>query len=118
MTTNRSGEGAAANAKRIETWEQLRERLYRLAELGDELATVVAGPATTWLYREIETEAATVAEIAGAYVDECERLDREPPGGGDRPAWLGARSTKTTGARYARCARSRLAATPDHEVTP
>jgi hypothetical protein len=43
----------------------------------------------TWLYREIETEAATVAEIAGAYVEECERCDRAPLGGGDRPAWLG-----------------------------
>jgi hypothetical protein len=50
---------------------------------------VVAGPVATWLYREIETEAATVAEVAGAYVDECERLNRAPLGGGDRPAWLG-----------------------------
>lgn len=89
MNTNRSGQ-VAANTKRIETWEHLRERLFRLAELGDELATMVAGPAATWLYREIETEAATVAEIAGAYVDECERWDRTPGGGGDRPAWLGA----------------------------
>lgn len=89
MNTNRSGQ-RAANAKKIETWEQLRERLFRLAELGDELATVVAGPVATWLYREIETEAAMVAEIAGTYVDECERLDRTPLGGSDRPAWLGA----------------------------
>jgi hypothetical protein len=92
MTTNRSGRGAA-NAKRIETWEQLRERLFRLAELGDELAAAVAvaaGPMVTWLYREIETEAATVAEVAGAYVDECERMDRAPIGGGGRTAWLGA----------------------------
>lgn len=88
MNTNRSGQ-VAAKTKRIETWEQLRERLFRLAELGDELATVDTGPVATWLYREIETEAATVAEIAGAYVDECERLDRAPLGGGDRPAWLG-----------------------------
>jgi hypothetical protein len=89
MNTNRGGR-LAANAKRIEPWEQLRERLFRLAELGDELATMVAGPMTTWLYREIETEAATVAQIAGGYVDECERWDRAPLGGGDRPAWLGA----------------------------
>src|SRR5215468_10180103 len=86
MTTNRGGH-EAANAKRIETWEQLRERLFRLAELGDELATVVTGPAATWLYREIETQAARVAEIAGAYIDECERQDRQPLGGGDFPAW-------------------------------
>jgi hypothetical protein len=89
MTTNRSGH-AAANAKRIESWEQLHERLFRLAELGDELATAAAGPVATWLYREIETEAAMVAEIAGAYIDECERLDRTPLGGANRPAWHGA----------------------------
>jgi hypothetical protein len=59
-------------------------RLFRLAELGEELSTVVAGPVTTWLYREIETEAATVTAIAGAYVDECERVDRHPVAGGDR----------------------------------
>ena len=47
----------AANAKSIETWEQLRERLFGLAELGDELAMVVAGPVAAWLYREIETDA-------------------------------------------------------------
>jgi hypothetical protein len=88
MNTNDSGR-LAANAKRIETWEQLRERLFRLAELGDELATVAAGPVATWLYREIETEATTAAEVAGAYVNECERLDRAPRCGGDRPAWLG-----------------------------
>lgn len=74
---------------RIENWEQLRERLFRLAELGEELATAVAGPAGTWLYREIETEAATVAEIVGAYIAECERYDRAPRCGGDHPAWLG-----------------------------
>lgn len=88
MNTNNDGR-LAANTTRIETWEQLRERLFRLAELGDELAAVVAGPVTTWLYREIETEAATVAQIAGAYVEECERSDRAPMGGADRPAWLG-----------------------------
>lgn len=87
MNTNRGGY-QAAKTKRIETWEHLRERLFRLAELGDELATVVAGPVATWLYREIETEAARVAEVAGAYVDECERWDRAPLGGGDFPAWL------------------------------
>jgi len=48
------------------------------------LATVVAGPVATWLYREIETDAATVAEVAGAYVEECERWDRTPCGGADR----------------------------------
>jgi GNAT superfamily N-acetyltransferase len=38
--TNRGGY-EAANTKRIETWEPtLRERLFRPAELGDELATV------------------------------------------------------------------------------
>ena len=68
----------------METWERLHERLFRLAELGEELATVVAGPVTTWLYREIETEAATVVAVAGAYVDECERIDRHPCAGGDR----------------------------------
>ena len=88
MNTNSSGR-VAANAKRIEIWEQLRERLFGLAELGEELATVAAGPVTAWLYREIETEAAAVVEIAGAYVEECERCDRAPRGGGDRPAWLG-----------------------------
>lgn len=88
MNTNNCGR-LAANAKRIETWERLRERLFRLAELGDELATVVAGPVATWLYREIETEAATVAAIAGTYVEECERSDHAPLGGGDHPAWLG-----------------------------
>jgi hypothetical protein len=117
MNTNRSGQGAA-NAKRIETWEQLRERLFRLAELGDELATTVAGPASTWLYREIETEAATVAEIAGAYVDECERVDRTPLGGGDRPAWLGARSMRTTGGRYTRCGHRGPATPMPDEVAP
>jgi|SRR5882724_7344601 len=89
MNTNKSGQ-LAANAKRIESWERLRERLFRLAELGDELAAVAAGPVATWLYREIESDAATVAEIAGGYVEECERSDRVPLGGGDRPAWLGA----------------------------
>ena len=68
----------------METWERLRERLFRLAELGEELAGVVAGPVTTWLYREIETEAATVTAVAGGYIDECERLDRHPTAGGDR----------------------------------
>lgn len=96
MNTNRGGH-EAANTKRIETWEQLRERLFRLAELGDELATVVAGPMTTWLYREIETEAARLAEVAGAYVDECERRDRAPLGGGDFPAWLVAHDTPAVG---------------------
>lgn len=89
MNTNRGGR-LAANTKRIETWELLCERLFRLAELGDELATVVAGPVSTWLYQEIETEATIVAEIAAGYVAECERWDRAPLGGGDRPAWLGA----------------------------
>jgi hypothetical protein len=89
MNTNNSGR-LAAHAKKIETWEQLRERLFRLAELGDELATVAARPVTTWLYREIETEATTVAQIAGGYVEECERSDRPPQCGGDCPAWLGA----------------------------
>lgn len=79
----------AAHANRIETWEQLRERLFRLAELGDELTTAVSGPVGTWLYREIEAEAAMVAQIAGAYVDECERRDRVPRCGEDRPAWRG-----------------------------
>lgn len=88
MDTNNSG-GLAANTNRIETWEQLRERLFRLAELGEELATAVAGPVGTWLYREIEAEAVMAAEIAGAYVAECERSDRVPRCGGDRPAWLG-----------------------------
>jgi hypothetical protein len=88
MNTNESHQ-VADNAKRIETWEQLRERLFRLAELGEELSAVVSGPVTTWLYREIETEAARVAEVAGAYIDECERLDRAPQGG-DRPAWRAA----------------------------
>jgi hypothetical protein len=82
MNTNKSGR-LAANANRIETWERLRERLFRLAELGDELATVAAGPVATWLYREIETDAATVAAIAGSYVEECERSDHAPLGGGD-----------------------------------
>ena len=88
MNTNNGGH-EAANVKRIEPWEQLRERLFRLAELGDELAAVAAGPMTTWLYREIETEATRVAEVAGAYVDESERRDHAPLGGGDCPAWLG-----------------------------
>lgn len=96
MDTNKSGR-VAANEKRIETWEQLRERLFRLAELGDELAAVAAGPAVTWLYREIEAEAATAAEVAGAYIDECERMDRSPLGGGGRPAWLGAAGDDTGG---------------------
>lgn len=87
MDTNESGHQVAHNAKRIETWGQLQERLFRLAELGDELGAVASGPVTTWLYREIETEAARVAEVAGAYIDECERLDRMPRGGSDRPAW-------------------------------
>ncbi len=39
---------------------------------------------TTWLYREIETEAARVAEVAGAYIDECERYNRAPLGGDSR----------------------------------
>jgi hypothetical protein len=89
MDTNNSGR-LTADMNRIETWEHLRERLFRLAELGEELAAAVAGPVGTWLYREIETEAAAVAEIAGAYVDECERCDQVPGCGGDRPAWLGA----------------------------
>lgn len=76
----------AYNAKRIETWEQLQERLFRLAELGEELSAVASGPVTTWLYREIETEAGRVAEVAGAYIDECERLNQTPHGG-DGPAW-------------------------------
>lgn len=101
MNTNQGG-CEAANTKRIETWEQLRERLFRLAELGDELATVVAGPMTTWLYREIETEAAHVAEVACAYVDECERRDREPRGGGDFPAWLVALDRQVLGGRVVR----------------
>jgi hypothetical protein len=96
MNTNRGGHDAA-NTKRIETWEQLRERLFRLAELGDELATVVAGPITTWLYREIETEATSVAAVAGAYIDECERHDRTPRGGGDMPAWRVAHNPQATG---------------------
>jgi hypothetical protein len=88
MNTNRGGH-ETANTKRIETWEQLQERLFRLAERGDELATAVTGPVATWLYREIETEATTTAQIAGAYVDECERTNHPPLGGGDHPAWLG-----------------------------
>ena len=97
MNTNQGGY-EAANVKRIETWEQLRQRLFRLAELGEELATVAAGPMATWLYREIETEAARAAEVAGAYVDECERRDRAPLGGGDCPAWLVTLDTETVGA--------------------
>jgi hypothetical protein len=62
--------------------------LFRLAELGEELSAVASGPVTTWLYREIETEAGRVAEVAGAYIDECERLNRAPHGG-NRPAWRG-----------------------------
>jgi hypothetical protein len=117
MNTNRDGQ-LAANAKRIVTWEQLREQLFRLAELGDELATVVAGPGATWLYREIETEAAAVAEVASAYIDECERLDHAPRGGGDRPAWLGAPSTRTTGGRalHAALPPGRRGALPDEEA--
>lgn len=88
MDTNNSGQ-RAANTNRIETWEHLRERLFRLAELGEELATAVCGPVGTWLYREIETEATRVAEVAGGYVNECERRDRAPRCGGDRPAWRG-----------------------------
>ena len=84
MNTHMSGHRVAISAKKIESWEQLRERLFRLAELGDELAGVAGGPVTTWLYREIETEAARVAEVAGAYIDECERRDCEPQGGGAR----------------------------------
>lgn len=76
----------ADNANRIETWEQLQARLFRLAEQGEELSAVASGPVTTWLYREIETEAARVAEVAGAYIDECERLNQTPRGG-DRSAW-------------------------------
>ena len=87
MNTNESHQ-VADNVKRIETWEQLQERLFRLAELGEELSAVASGPVTTWLYREIETEAARVAEVAGAYIDECERLNQTPHGG-DRPAWRG-----------------------------
>src|SRR2546423_13462469 len=105
MNTNRGGY-EAANTKRIETWEQLRERLFRLAELGDELATVVAGPITTWLYREIETEAARVAEVAGAYVDECERRGHTPLGGGGFPAWVGAPPTHARGPGRGPCAVS------------
>ncbi|MGH3565114.1 MAG: hypothetical protein ACRDRH_03590 [Pseudonocardia sp.] len=56
----------AKGGNEVETWERLRERLFRLAELGEELSTVVAGPVTAWLYREIEPEAATVTAIAGA----------------------------------------------------
>jgi len=86
MNTNESGHQVARNAKRIETWGQLQARLFRLAELGEELSAVASGPVTTWLYREIETEAARVAEVAGAYVDECERLNRAPLSC-DCPAW-------------------------------
>ena len=68
----------------METWERLQERLFRLTALGEELSGVVAGPVTTWLYREIETEAATVTAIAAGYIDECERVDRHPVAGGDR----------------------------------
>jgi hypothetical protein len=68
----------------MESWERLQERLFRLAELGEELAGVVAGLVTTWLHHEIEAEAATVTAIAGGYIDECERLDRHPRAGGDR----------------------------------
>ena len=88
MNTNNDGR-LAANTTRTETWEHLRERLFRLAELGDELATTAAGPVATWLYRVIETEAATVAQIAAAYVEECERRDQTPRSGRDRPGWLG-----------------------------
>jgi hypothetical protein len=84
MNTHQEGHRVATSGNELQTWEQLQERLFRLAELGEELAGVVAGPVTTWLYREIETEAARVSAIAGAYIDECERIDRHPCAGGDR----------------------------------
>ncbi|MCK2237166.1 hypothetical protein [Crossiella sp. S99.2] len=63
------------------TWENMQERLVRLSVLAEELGTVAAGPVTTWLYREIETECALLATAAGEYIDECERLDRPPAAG-------------------------------------
>src|SRR2546423_6431305 len=103
MNTNRGGY-EAANTKRIETWEQLRERLFRLAELGDELTSVVTGPITTWLYREIETEAARVAEVSGAYVDECERRRPTPLGCGGLSAVAGRLIPSARGPGAGHCA--------------
>lgn len=107
MNTNESHQ-VAHGAKRIETWEQLQARLFRLAELGEELSVVAAGPVTTWLYREIETEAGRAAEVAGAYIDECERLDRAPHGG-DGLAWRGPASARGTADAAAALPVTRLA---------
>jgi len=66
------------------TWENLQARLFHLGWLGEELPEFVSSngaPAGAWLFRQIVTEATTVAAIAAAYVAECVRAGLSGPHG-------------------------------------
>jgi hypothetical protein len=79
-STERTPKGARTG---LETWEGLQARLLHLGYLGEELAEVVSGPATSaWLYRVIAAEAGEVARIAGTYIAECEPRHGSTHGGG------------------------------------
>lgn len=56
----------------METPEQMQNRLFHLAWLGEELPTVAAQRDGGWIYRQIAREAAAVLATATEYVGEHE----------------------------------------------
>lgn len=56
----------------MDTPEQLRDRLFHLAWLGEELPEVATRPGGGWIYRQIAREAAAVLAVATEYVTEYE----------------------------------------------
>ena len=85
------------------TWGNLQARLFHLGWLGEELPAFVGhdpdgndAPTGAWLFRQIVTEATTVAAIAAAYVAECERAGLTGPNGTTPapPSWRCADETR------------------------
>lgn len=56
----------------METPEQMQNRLFHLAWLGEELPTVAAQRDGGWIYRQIAREAAALLTVATEYVSENE----------------------------------------------
>ena len=56
----------------FETPEQMQNRLFHLAWLGEELPSIAAQRDGGWIYRQIAREAAAVLAVATEYISEHE----------------------------------------------